>query len=435
MKKIILSAAVVFIASASFAQKQIPDKTTAQSITPINKADIATRRVIAPVYNFSNTRICVDTKEISPNLPPKPAYVPPPTLPRINSNGDIVMPSTAQQGLTSDIARMWSPGEVITVGFATNETTPFVINKVKQFAKQWETIANVKFQFVDLSQAKVRVGFAKDGTSWSWIGRDVVTNTFNQKTVNFGWFDDNTPDAEFSRVVLHEFGHVLGFIHEHQSPNANIPWDKEKVYAFLGAPPNNWDRAKVDAQVFAKYSQSSTNSSVYDPSSIMHYFFSADLTTNGMSLPGNTTFSPIDKAFSKQVYPFPPTQNNATGTLHTGDDCDEIDFVVEYNAVNVNTIQFDLNFGIDKSGTRISWWKQVSIPLNGGGYANLQMQPGGGSDSRTLNLFLIDKSRAIAFAKAKILGVHTGLGYTWNVLPAIVGGCRVKLTWRNDHCY
>jgi serralysin len=433
MKKIFLPALTVFIASACFAQKTPPKLS---STVPLNKADIPTiqeRRVIAPVYNFSNTRICVDQKEISSSLPPKPVYVPPPVLPKINSNGDLIQPSTVHQGLTSDIARMWSPGDVITVGFATNETTQLVIDKVKLYAKQWETIANIKFQFVDLSQAKVRVGFAKDNTSWSWVGRDVLTNTFNQKTVNFGWFDNTTSETEFRRVILHEFGHVLGFVHEHQSPNANIPWDKEKVYALFALPPDSWDRAKVDANVFAKYSQNSTNSSTYDPSSIMHYFFSADLTTNGMSLPGNTNFSSIDKEFSKFVYPFPPANSNATGLLHTGDDCDEIVFTVEYDVVDKNVVEFILEPGRAPNGNLITWWKKIAIPVVGNGEVGLEMQDGN-SSTKTVATSILDKSRGISFGKAKVFGVHTGLGFKWNVLPALRGGCRVRLTWRRDGC-
>ncbi len=50
--------------------------------------------------------------------------------------------------------------------------------------------------------------------------------------MNFGWFDDSTPDNEFSRTVIHEFGHALGCVHEHSSPAATIPWNRDAVYAY-----------------------------------------------------------------------------------------------------------------------------------------------------------------------------------------------------------
>src|SRR6476620_8145844 len=131
----------------------------------------------------------------------------------------------------------------------------------------------------------VKVGFTKGG-SWSWVERDVIHNPFGQKTMNFGWFDNNPPGEEFSRVVTHEFGHALGFIHEHQAAGANINWDVEKVYAFF-AVSDNWTRADVDNNIFNKYTQTTTNSSAYDRSSIMHYFFPQGLTTDNSSFTTN----------------------------------------------------------------------------------------------------------------------------------------------------
>jgi hypothetical protein len=97
-------------------------------------------------------------------------------------------------------------------------------------------------------------------------------------------------------------------------------------------------------------------------------------------------------------------------------------------------IEFILEPGIDKIGNMVTWWKQVGIPLKGNGTANLEMWEGK-NEVRSIQVSLIDKTRRISFAKAKALGVHTGLNYKWDVLPAIIGGCRVKLTWRNDKCH
>ena len=79
--------------------------------------------------------------------------------------------------------------------------------------------ANVNFQRVDHS-ADVRITFDPNGGSWSKLGtqcllsQDPLESTMNLGTV--------TPSSDFTQgeygTILHEFGHVLGMLHEHQSP-------------------------------------------------------------------------------------------------------------------------------------------------------------------------------------------------------------------------
>ncbi|WP_218780913.1 hypothetical protein [Paenibacillus amylolyticus] len=42
--------------------------------------------------------------------------------------------------------------------------------------------------------------------------------------MNFGWFDQDTEESEFERTVMHEFGHALGCIHEHQTCPSTLGW-------------------------------------------------------------------------------------------------------------------------------------------------------------------------------------------------------------------
>lgn len=87
--------------------------------------------------------------------------------------------------------------------------------------------------------------------------------------MNFGWFNDQTADDEFSRVVIHEFGHALGCIHEQSSPVANIPWNKPVVYAAY-LQSDKWTPAMVDANVFTVASQATTIETAFDRTSIMY---------------------------------------------------------------------------------------------------------------------------------------------------------------------
>lgn len=197
-------------------------------------------------------------------------------------------------------AKQWVNGTTITVGL--NGGSSFIKNKVIQFARQWENYANIKFSFANNDRkAQIRVSFASGG-SWSYIGTDAGLIKGGKATMNFGWFDGSTPDEEFSRTVIHEFGHALGLIHEHQHPLADIPWDKPKVYEYY-KQTQGWSAQQVDVNLFQKYSTSQTNYSLYDQASIMHYPVEEELTIGNFSVGWNTALSPVDKSFIATVYP------------------------------------------------------------------------------------------------------------------------------------
>jgi len=62
-----------------------------------------------------------------------------------------------------------------------------------------------------------------------------------------------TPENDFASVVLHEFGHAIGLLHEHNHPELELRWKKDVVYADLGGPPNHWSREDIDFNVFLQY--------------------------------------------------------------------------------------------------------------------------------------------------------------------------------------
>jgi hypothetical protein len=143
----------------------------------------------------------------------------------------------------------------------------FVKAKIEQWANVWTEFANLSFNFVDSGDANIRVA-VNPGGSWSYVGTGARTIPQDQQTMNFGWFDDQTADDEFSRVVIHEFGHAIGCIHEQSSPIANIPWNKPAVYAYY-LKSNGWNQAQVDSQVFAVALQANTIETTFDRTSIM----------------------------------------------------------------------------------------------------------------------------------------------------------------------
>lgn len=217
--------------------------------------------------------------------------------------------------LAMPLATFWPNGKRLRVQFLRGGTEK-VREKVMYYAQLWEKYANIDFQFVDTGPADIRIAFDQGAGSWSALGTNSKGIPQDKPTMNFGWFDDDTREEDFSSTTIHEFGHALGCIHEHQSPNVKINWDKPKVYAYFEKPPNNWSKDKVDHNLFKAYDGKSTVASDYDDRSVMLYSFPASLTTDGKGTPTNHTLSPQDKLFISMMYPF---QTRSSGTWSTSE--------------------------------------------------------------------------------------------------------------------
>jgi hypothetical protein len=176
---------------------------------------------------------------------------------------------------------------------------------VMRYAVEWSRYANIRFDFAAGKGAEIRVSFEADADSWSGIGTEcLVASDFpkNEPTVNFGWLRDDTDSIECRRVVLHEFGHVLGAIHEHQRPHG-IRWRREAVYRYFSGPPNNWSKDDIDFNVIQKYSTRQRNGTKFDRKSIMLYEFPAELIVGGKATHENDKLSTGDKRFIRRFYP------------------------------------------------------------------------------------------------------------------------------------
>ncbi|MCJ1471911.1 hypothetical protein MMC13_000552 [Lambiella insularis] len=104
-----------------------------------------------------------------------------------------------------------------------------------------------------------------------------VAGNSGKPSLNLGWINDTRSEAEIRQVILHEFGHALGAVHEHESPFATISWNKEQ---HLGG-----------------------SSEVIRWSSIMLYYYPASWTTDGKGTSFNTQLSDKDKTYIAFCYP------------------------------------------------------------------------------------------------------------------------------------
>ena len=216
---------------------------------------------------------------------------------------EMPVPDTSRDGKPLS-GRKWSFWDKYkrTLYVAFIDGDPIVQEKVIAVAKEWENYCNKEFLFINGTQKDIEpditVSFKEIG-SWSEIGK---VSKLKVPSMNLGWLKPDTDDEEYRRVVLHEFGHALGLVHEHQNPNYKINWNKENIYAYY-FQKFGWQKELTDKNFFQVYNANQMNSSAFDSLSIMLYEIPAVFTTDGFKTKANTQLSETDKKWIGIIYP------------------------------------------------------------------------------------------------------------------------------------
>jgi hypothetical protein len=205
--------------------------------------------------------------------------------------------------------KYWSPGKTLKIlVYRYNEHS---FEAVKNGANKWKPYVNLNFEFVEIDEDEIynsdeflgdiRISFSPhfDDGGGSKLGTDAITGSPHDSSMQLG---TNFSSTYFEFTVIHEFGHALGLHHEHQHPDAEIPWDREKAYAHFAATAG-FSKAEVDANVFPLARIAGRTYNPYDRHSVMHYQVLNELTVGDWHQPANLHISKGDIAAIRGIYP------------------------------------------------------------------------------------------------------------------------------------
>jgi hypothetical protein len=189
----------------------------------------------------------------------------------------------------------------LTVSFM--EATPSDLRaRIVSHLNAWSRTASI--QFVETGgTGAVRISRGPGGY-WSYLGTDILHIPQNRPTMNLQGFTMGVSEGEFRRVVRHEAGHTLGFLHEHMRRELVARIDPMKAYAYF-LRTQGWNRQMVDQQVLTPLDQQTILGTPPDQTSIMCYQLPGSITRDGRPILGGNDINATDAAFAGQIYPRP----------------------------------------------------------------------------------------------------------------------------------
>jgi hypothetical protein len=171
---------------------------------------------------------------------------------------------------------------------------------VLRIANSWMPYSGVQFvRSYDQSTSDIRVSFRSRGW-WSYIGSDCMSVGKDSVTLSLDSLYLYTPE-KIKTVVLHEFGHSIGLLHEHQHPFIEIKWDLTALYSYYKST-YNVDSVWVNENILEKYSSLSGIYCEPDFKSIMIYEIPPGLTRNHIVVNEPLELSVLDKKYIKNMY-------------------------------------------------------------------------------------------------------------------------------------
>ncbi|MBL1421874.1 MAG: hypothetical protein COC24_015290 [Alphaproteobacteria bacterium] len=206
-------------------------------------------------------------------------------------------PGTSQTQLTDSGGysrrQLFKSGTTLTYAFMEKPSAA-MLEAVGEAANEWMQHANIRLAFIqNANDAIIRIMPSRTRNA-SMIGRSALNASADKPTM---WlFEHPSFGTSEKAVILHEFGHALGFVHEHQNPSSEIPEDVKKAYEYY---------VKMSPRNMYLLNKSNVYPCIrdFDPISIMISTIPSEFTVGKVKFGGATALSESDKLCIAQMYP------------------------------------------------------------------------------------------------------------------------------------
>jgi hypothetical protein len=206
----------------------------------------------------------------------------------------------------------WRPGQTLRISFLGNPDQ-WLKHAIVETASKWLKHAHLGFELVDDNdeRAEIRIDTqAPEDVNYSYLGTQSIGLEGASMVLGV-----RLSSPLFEVIVLHEFGHALGMEHEHQHPQANIPWDlnalRRSLKDALRSEIEDLEalseavEEELDTQFLPLPDHGENLLLPYDRNSIMHYGIRQEHTLGNWTARQNLKISKKDKRFMRLVYPTP----------------------------------------------------------------------------------------------------------------------------------
>jgi Astacin (Peptidase family M12A) len=269
------------------------------------------------------TSLCLTTPSPAHDFGSGPNFGGPPKARVVKNKLMDLMPAevnTAAAGRVRgviDRAKMWPQDTLLTVCYLSGTQKARV--RISDIASEWTKHVGLRFDFGDplsprtcggLNSEHIKVDFFSSGPNaghWSYVGIDSRSFAHSMNLNGYGSDALPVPEAEYRSIVLHEFGHALGFEHEHQSPAAMCEAEFDKVKVTEWAGRMSWSEDDVKTNLAQLEPTATRVFTRHDTKSIMHYSLPEELLKGGKTnkcwVEKNKELSQGDKDFAASIYP------------------------------------------------------------------------------------------------------------------------------------